>query len=215
MTPIKILLCDDDAEKRQYLQILLEGFGVFTVVGSFGCGEAAAGQATSLRPEVVLMAIDLPDISGIECTRRIKKALPDAHVIMYTVYEDDDILFEALRAGASGYLLKETPPHRLAEALHEVITGGGPLSPGMACKLIRHFHQNPGKPAYPLTSREMEVLGYLVQGLSIRGISEKIFLTEDGVKKNLKNIYHKLKVRTGKQAIIKAVRERILESTTL
>lgn len=210
MKPIRILLCEDDAERRQHLQILLNGYDSFEVVGTAGCGETAVSQALEHTPEVILMDVEMPGISGIEATRRIKEMLPEARIVMYTVYEDDDKLFSALSAGAKGYLLKKTPPHRLAEAIHEVLAGGGPLSPGIAARLIASFHDTCSKLKYRLSDREREVLSYLVDGLPIKNIAREIFLTPEGVKNVLRRIYNKLQVNCGKEAVAKAVREHLV-----
>lgn len=210
MPPIKILLCEDDTEKRNYLHLLMRGYDAFEVVGVFDRGETVIEQVAVLVPDVVIMDIELPGISGIESTRLIKEALPEVHIVMYTIYEDEDKLFDSLCAGASGYLLKKTPPHYLVEAIREVMDGGSPMSPGIARKVIRYFYQRPGKLKYPLSERELEVLKYLVKGLSIKAIAGNVFLSIDGVKKNLKNIYLKLHVSCGREAVVKAIHERIV-----
>jgi DNA-binding NarL/FixJ family response regulator len=210
MAPIKIILCEDDAEKREYLNTLMKGYGDFEVVGAFEQGEAAVEQAAALSPDVVIMDIELPGISGIESARQLKEAIPDTHIIMYTIFEDDDKLFDSLCAGASGYLLKKSPPHRLVESVKEVMEGGSPMSPGIARKVVQHFHQNPRKLEYPLNERELSILRLLAEGLPIKTIAGEVFLSTDGVKKNLKNIYLKLHVSCGKEAVAKAIRERIV-----
>lgn len=210
MPPIKILICEDDIEKRNYLRLLIQGYDTFEVVGEFEDGETTAAQVARLAPDVVIMDIELPGISGIESTRLIKESLPEVQIIMYTIYEDADKLFDSLCAGASGYLLKKTPPHRLIEAIQEVMDGGSPMSPAIARKVTRHFQQPPRKLEYPLNNRELEILKLLVEGLPTKIIAGRVFLSEDGVKKNLKNIYYKLHVSCGKEAVAKAVRERIV-----
>jgi len=210
MSPIKILICEDDAEKRNYLRLLLQGQHGYELCGEFERGEAAVAAVATLCPDVVIMDIQLPGISGIESTKLIKEAQPDTYIIMYTVYEDEDTLFEALCAGASGYMLKKTAPQRLIDSIQEVMDGGSPMSPGIARKVMHHFHRTSKKSSYPLTERELEVLKLLVEGLPIKVIAAKVFLSEDGVKKNLKNIYNKLHVTCGKEAVVKAIRERIV-----
>lgn len=210
MTPIRILICEDDAEKRSHLCQLLRGYEDFEVVGEFELGEDAIHNAPELAPDVVIMDIELPGISGVESTAQIKAQRPEAQIIMYTVFEDDDKLFESLCSGASGYLLKKTPPHRLVEAIQEVMEGGSPMSPGIARKVIQHFHPNPRKQEYPLCERELNILKLLVEGLPIKAIAGKVFLSIDGVKNNLRNIYRKLHVSSGKEAVAKAVRERLV-----
>lgn len=210
MPPIKILICEDDAEKRSYLRLLLQGQDGYQLCGEFERGEEAVSAIDALCPDVVIMDIQLPGISGIESTKLIKEAQPDVYIIMYTIYEDEDNLFDALCAGASGYMLKKTAPQRLIDSIQEVMDGGSPMSPGIARKVIHHFHRTARKSPYPLIERELDILKLLVEGLPIKVISGKVFLSEDGVKKNLKNIYNKLHVSCGKEAVVKAIRERIV-----
>ncbi len=209
MPRIKILICEDNEEKRDYLRLLLKGYDDFELVGDVASGEEVVEKAPELAPDVVIMDIGLPGISGVEATRKIKESLPDTQIIMYTIYEDDDKLFDSLCAGAGGYLLKKTPPHKLVEAILDIMEGGSPMSPGIARKVVDHFHHaNRGE--YALNDREMEILKLLVEGLPTKLISGQVFLSQDGVKKNLKNIYHKLHVSCGKEAVAKAVREHIV-----
>ncbi len=210
MPPIRILICEDSAEKREYLLQLLRGYDDFDVVGDYATGGEGAALASRLNPDVVIMDIEMPGISGIEATRLIKEQLPHTHIIMYTVYEDDDKLFNSLCAGASGYLLKKTPPHKLVDAITEVMEGGSPMSPGIARKVIERFHQTGKQTDYPLCEREIGILKHLVDGLPIKVIAGEVHLSEDGVKKNLANIYKKPHVACGKEAVAKAIRERIV-----
>lgn len=210
MPPFKILICEDSADKREYLRILLGGCRDFELAGVFVTGEEAVAAAAQLAPDVVIMDIELPGISGIESTRLIKKILPHTHIIMYTVYEDDEKLFDSLCAGASGYLLKKTPPDQLTKAISEVMEGGSPMSPGIAQKVVQYFHKLPKKSDHHLCERELNILRQLVDGLPIKIIAGEVHLSEDGVKKNLANIYKKLHVSCGKEAVAKAVREGIV-----
>lgn len=145
MPPFKILICEDSADMREYLRILLGGCRDFELASVFVTGEEAVAAAAQLAPDVVIMDIELPGISGIESTRLIKKILPHTHIIMYTVYEDNEKLFDSLCAGASGYLLKKTPPDQLTKAISEVMEGGSPMSPGIAQKVVQYFHKLPKK----------------------------------------------------------------------
>lgn len=210
MPPFKILICEDSADMREYLRILLGGCRDFELASVFVTGEEAVAAAAQLAPDVVIMDIELPGISGIESTRLIKKILPHTHIIMYTVYEDDEKLFDSLCAGASGYLLKKTPPDQLAKAIKDVMEGGSPMSPGIAQKVMQYFHKLPKKMDYHLCERELNILRQLVDGLPIKIIAGEVHLSEDGVKKNLANIYKKLHVSCGKEAVAKAVREGIV-----
>lgn len=210
MPPLKILICEDSTEKRDYLRLLFNGCEDFELLGAFGTGEEAIANAARLCPDVVIMDIELPGISGIESTWLIKEALPQTHIIMYTVYEDDEKLFDSLCAGADGYLLKKTPPDQLAKAITEVMEGGSPMSPGIAHRVMQYFHKLPKKTDYNLCERELNILKQLVEGLPIKVIAGKVFLSIDGVKNNLRNIYRKLHVSCGKEAVAKAIRERIV-----
>lgn len=210
MPPFKILICEDSADKREYLRLLLGGCDDFHLIGAFVTGEDAVAAVYELAPDVIIMDIELPGISGIESTRLIKEILPHTHIIMYTVYEDDEKLFDSLCAGASGYLLKKTPPDQLAKAIKDVMEGGSPMSPGIAQKVMQYFHKLPKKMDYHLCERELNILRQLVDGLPIKIIAGEVFLSEDGVKKNLANIYKKLHVSCGKEAVAKAVREGIV-----
>ena len=210
MPPFKILICEDSADKREYLRLLLGGCDDFHLIGAFVTGEDAVAAVHELAPDVIIMDIELPGISGIESTRLIKEILPHTHIIMYTVYEDDEKLFDSLCAGASGYLLKKTPPDQLAKAIKDVMEGGSPMSPGIAQKVMQYFHKLPKKMDYHLCERELNILRQLVDGLPIKIIAGEVFLSEDGVKKNLANIYKKLHVSCGKEAVAKAVREGIV-----
>lgn len=210
MPPFKILICEDSADKREYLRLLLGGCDDFHLIGAFVTGEDAVAAVYELAPDVIIMDIELPGISGIESTRLIKEILPHTHIIMYTVYEDDEKLFDSLCAGASGYLLKKTPPDQLAKAIKDVMEGGSPMSPGIAQKVMQYFHKLPKKMDYHLCERELNILRQLVDGLPIKIIAGEVYLSEDGVKKNLANIYKKLHVSCGKEAVAKAVREGIV-----
>jgi DNA-binding NarL/FixJ family response regulator len=210
MPPFKILICEDSADKREYLRLLLGGCDDFHLIGAFVTGEDAVAAVHELAPDVIIMDIELPGISGIESTRLIKEILPHTHIIMYTVYEDDEKLFDSLCAGASGYLLKKTPPDQLAKAIKDVMEGGSPMSPGIAQKVMQYFHKLPKKMDYHLCDRELNILRQLVDGLPIKIIAGEVYLSEDGVKKNLANIYKKLHVSCGKEAVAKAVREGIV-----
>jgi DNA-binding NarL/FixJ family response regulator len=210
MPPFKILICEDSADKREYLRLLLGGCDDFHLIGAFVTGEDAVAAVHELAPDVIIMDIELPGISGIESTRLIKEILPHTHIIMYTVYEDDEKLFDSLCAGASGYLLKKTPPDQLAKAIKDVMEGGSPISPGIAQKVMQYFHKLPKKMDYHLCERELNILRQLVDGLPIKIIAGEVYLSEDGVKKNLANIYKKLHVSCGKEAVAKAVREGIV-----
>jgi len=162
------------------------------------------------NPDVVLMDIDMPESNGIEGVKQIKEAKPQTAVIMYTVFEDDEKLFACLCAGANGYLLKKTPPARLFDAIEEVVEGGAPMSSSIARKVLDSFNQKKQTQQYDLSPREIDVLHLLVKGHSTKIIAEKLFVSFETVRTHLKNIYNKLHVNCGKEAIAKVLKERIL-----
>jgi DNA-binding NarL/FixJ family response regulator len=173
-------------------------------------GQFALDHLARMRPDVVLMDIDLPILSGTEGVKQVKEARPDIAVIMYTVVEDDEKLFSCLCAGANGYLLKKTPPARLFDAIQEVLDGGAPMSPIIARKVLDSFNSYKGSIKYDLSVREVDVLRLLVKGHSSKIIAATLFISFETVRSHLKNIYNKLHVNCGKEAIAKVLGEHIL-----
>lgn len=205
----KIVLFEDNDRLRESLAYLLKMNG-YDVVGDYNNCSDAANIVRVYQPEVVLMDIDMPTVSGIEGVNKVKEARPETAVIMYTVFEEEEKLFKCLCAGANGYLLKKTPPAKLFEAIQDVLEGGAPMSPTIAKKVLSTFSatHNPGK--YKLSAREIEVLQWLIKGYSIKQIAAEMKLAFDTVRSHLKNIYQKLHVNCGKEAIAKALNERIV-----
>ena len=162
-------------------------------------------------PEVVLMDIAMPGMNGIEATRLAKKKFPDLKILMLTVMDDEKMLFEALKAGASGYLLKEVKPHLLINAIDDVLEGGLPLSPSLASMVLKYLKSEPKIQDVPcsgtekLSKREQEVLQWLKKGMSVRQIGEQLFISDKTVRKHLEHIYEKLQVHSGKEAIVKGM----------
>lgn len=207
--PIKIVLFEDNDRLRESLAYLLKMNG-YDVVGDYNQCADAANIARVYEPDVVLMDIDMPGDNGIKGVRWIKESRPQTSVIMYTVFEDDEKLFECLCAGANGYLLKKTPPARLFDAIQEVLEGGAPMSPVIARKVLNTFQVKDNSNKYKLSPREIEVLQWLIKGYSIKIIAAEMNLAFDTVRSHLKNIYQKLHVNCGKEAIAKALSERIV-----
>ena len=162
------------------------------------------------EPDVVLMDIDMPEQNGIQGVRSVKEARPQTSVIMYTVFEDDEKLFQCLCAGANGYLLKKTSPSHLFEAIQQVAEGGAPMSPSIARQVLNSFQQNGKSKHYQLSSREVEVLQLLIKGYSAKMIAAELSISFDTARFHLKNIYSKLHVNCGKEAIVKALSEHIV-----
>jgi DNA-binding NarL/FixJ family response regulator len=207
--PVKIILFEDNDRLRESLAYLLKMNG-YEVTGDYNNCNDAATVVRVYAPDVVLMDIDMPGISGIEGVKMIKEARPETAVIMYTVFEDDERLFQCLCAGANGYLLKKTAPGKLFESIQDVLEGGAPMSPSIAKKVLGTFQAKKESNKYHLTPREIEVLQWLVKGYSIKIIAAEMFLAFDTIRTHLKNIYQKLHVNCGKEAIAKALGEKII-----
>ena len=195
---------------RKLLVMLLGNSREFSVIGDYPDCKNCDFYVLRDEPDVVIMDIDMPGKSGIDGVRMIKEARPQTNVVMYTMFEDDDKLFKSLCAGANGYILKKTAPDKLHEAINEVIQGGAPMSPSIARKVLHSF-QGPGKIIdYDLSKREKEILLLLIEGYPTKQIASALFIAFDTVRTHLKNIYVKLHVNCGKEAISKALRERIV-----
>lgn len=207
---VRIVIFEDNHKLRESLAYLLNHYDDYQVVAHYDRCDDAANIVRVHKPDVVLMDIDMPGKSGIEGVSMVKEAMPEIAVIIYTVFEDDEKLFRCLCAGANGYLLKKTPPQKLFDAIREVLEGGAPMSPLIARKVLTTFHVHSGQFRYALTPREMEVLQYLTKGYGTKQIASEMHLSFDTVRSHLKNIYQKLHVNCGKEAIVKALQERIV-----
>ena len=207
---IRIAVVEDDKTVREGLQILLNGSPGFSCVATYGNGEDAVADLPAVLPDVVLMDINLPGISGIECILALKEQKVPIQFIMLTVFEDSDDIFHSLSAGASGYLLKQTPPVKLLEAIQDVYRGGSPMSGEIARKVVQSFqHPLPDyAAANGLTKREDEILGYLVKGYFYKEIAGELFISVETVRTHIRNIYEKLQVRTRSEAILKYLNSR-------
>ena len=203
--PIRIAVVEDDKTVREGLQMLLNGSPGFTCVAAYGNGEDAVAGLPEVNPDVVLMDINLPGISGIECILALKEQKVPMQFIMLTVFEDADDIFHSLSAGATGYLLKQTPPAKLLEAIQDVYRGGSPMSGEIARKVVQSFqHPVPNyASANSLTKREDEILSYLVKGYFYKEIAGLLFISVETVRTHIRNIYEKLQVRTRSEAILK------------
>jgi DNA-binding NarL/FixJ family response regulator len=202
---IHIAVVEDDKTVREGLQMLLNGSLGFTCVAAYSNGEDALAGLPAVSPDVVLMDINLPGISGIECILALKEQKVPMQFIMLTVFEDTDDIFHSLSAGATGYLLKQTPPVKLLEAIQDVYRGGSPMSGEIARKVVQSFqHPLPNyATANSLTKREDEILSYLVKGYFYKEIAGLLFISVETVRTHIRNIYEKLQVRTRSEAILK------------
>ncbi len=202
MQPWRLLLVDDHALFREGLASLLGYPGDFRVVGEAGDATAAVAQVAALRPDLVLMDIDLPGEDGIALTRRLKAAYPDVTVVMLTVFDDTDKLLDAVKAGARGYLVKNIRSAELLDQLRGLARGEAPISRRMASRILEEFREAgwPAEPDADLTPREVEVLGLVAARLSNREIAERLVISENTVKNHLKSILAKLQLRNRHQA---------------
>jgi DNA-binding NarL/FixJ family response regulator len=203
--PIKIAIVEDDVRVRNSLARLIDSTEGFCCVSQHPTAENALAELKVTRPEVVLMDINLPGLNGVECVRRLKELLPETQAVMLTVYENTNVIFSALAAGASGYLLKKSSPEQLIEAIREVHNGGSPMTSHIARKVVASFQQvtNPVHDYEKLSLREQEVLDYLAKGYLYREIAERLKISYPTVHTHIRHIYEKLHVRSRTQAVTK------------
>ena len=204
-TPIRIAIVEDDKTVREGLQMLLNGSPGFDCVAAYANGEDAVADIPQVAPDVVLMDINLPGMNGIECILTLREQQIPAQFIMLTVFEDADAIFRSLAAGATGYLIKQTPPAKLLEAIQDVHRGGSPMSGEIARKVVQSF-QHPSFTsgnAVGLTKREEEILNFLVKGYFYKEIAAQMFISIETVRTHIRNIYEKLQVRTRTEAVLK------------
>jgi DNA-binding NarL/FixJ family response regulator len=199
----KVAIVEDDRGLRDQLASILGAAPDVRFVGACGSGDEAVDRIHVLRPDVVLMDIKLPGMSGIECVSHLKRALPSLQIIMLTVYEDSESIFRALKAGADGYLVKSSPPEVLLEAIDDVRRGGSPISSHIARKVVRHFHLAGPSPeeSENLSPREKEVLNLLSSGYLYKEIAEQLGIGIETVRTYVKNICEKMHVRNRVEAV--------------
>lgn len=212
MQTIRVSLYEDNPKLRDLLGILISNTDDFTIAGSYPDCRNVEAEVQSDRPDVVIMDIDMPERNGIEGVQLIKEINVDIRVLMHTVFDDDDKLFACLTRGADGYLLKKDSSAHLVQAVREVFEGGAPMSPGIAHRVLKAFHQTKitAKNLYHITDRERQVLELLARGFSYRMIGIEVSISPETVKRHLKNIYQKLHVQCGPEAVAKAIREKII-----
>lgn len=205
---ISVCIVDDNRDLRNALEEILSMSEGFKCIGTIGSAQEAIGSIPVLKPEVVLMDINLgSDESGIDCVRELKPRLPDTNFMMCTVYEEDEKIFEALRAGASGYILKKTAPQKMLDAIRELYLGGAPMSSQIARKVVAAFQHkeeaHPGSEIDGLSNREMEILELLSKGLMYKEIAAELFISQETVRKHVYHIYEKLHVGNRVEAVNK------------
>lgn len=212
---VYVLIVEDNEFIRSGWEIEINNQPDFEVVGSFVSCEDAFDSETIGEADVVIMDIGLPGMSGIEGVKHLKKCYPKLIIVMCTIHEDDEKIFDALCAGAVGYLLKKTTPKDLIRALHDAYHGGSPMTPSVARKVIASFQKTPPKSftgeAVELTEREQEVLNLMSKGKSYTAIANEIFLSIDGVRYHIRNIYEKLQVHSRAEAVAQGLKSRLIQ----
>ncbi len=207
---LKLIIYEDKECLRESLCLMVNGMEGVEVVASFANCNTVAEDIHQFKPDVVLMDINMPGRNGICGVEIIKKKNAHISVIMHTVFDDDEKIFRSLEAGADGYILKSTSPEKLYESIKDVTLGSAPISPIVAKKLLQAFHEKP-KQEFDLSAREKQILQLLVNGLTYKRIASTCFISMDTVRTHLKNIYTKLQVCSGKEAIVKALRNRLVK----
>lgn len=230
---IRVVIVEDNQTILQGLSMLIDGTPGYACVGAYTDCESLLTELAEVRPGVLLMDIGLPGMSGIEGVRRVKAVMPEVNILILTVYDENDLVFEALCAGACGYLVKKTPPARLLEAIQEAHGGGSPMSSHIARKVVNLLRQTSGKkaPALPigglgaarretpgaaagddamLTARERDILNGLAEGNSYQALAKNLNISADTVRFHIRNIYRKLHVHSQSEAVAKALRKGII-----
>ena len=206
--PIKVALVEDDEGIRSSLSALIRRASNLRLAGDYPDAETALKEIPRKPPDVVLMDINLPGLNGVECVRQLKSTLPEVQFLMLTVYEDSDSLFNSLKAGASGYLLKRTVSAKLLEAIRDVYTGGSPMTPQLARRLVQFFSSpNTGEASVSkLTAGEKEFLDQLARGYAYKEIADRMKISIDTVRSYVRTVYEKLHVHSRTEAVVKYLR---------
>lgn len=211
---INVAIVEDNKTIREGLSVLINGTDGFKCIGAYPDCESFLKVFEILPVDVVLMDIGLPGMNGIEGVKKAKQINPDISILMLTVYEESEIVYDAICAGAYGYLVKKTPPSRLIEAIKEVFGGGSPMSSRIARQVITSFqnykNESELNSQYNLSNREKEVLQHLAEGSNYQEIADRLFISVDTVRHHIRNIYKKLQVHSQSEAVAKAIRKKLI-----
>lgn len=209
---IKVLIYEDNPQLREGLTMLIDGSDGFNVVASYKNCTNITAELEAWKPDVVLMDIDMPLMNGIEGLKKIREVNADIKVLMLTVFDDNANVFEALKNGANGYLLKKTPPAKLLEYIEDVASGGAPMTSSIASQVLKMFAELPHQinKEYNLSEREKQVLLLLVNGYSYKMIANEMFIAIDTVRSHIKKIYEKLQVNSKSEAVAKAFKDKLI-----
>jgi DNA-binding NarL/FixJ family response regulator len=209
---LRVVLIEDVREVRESLAALVSGTTGYKCVGSYGMMETALARIENDRPDIILTDLGLPGMSGVEGIEKLRKILPHTPILALTIFDNDDQIFNALCNGANGYLLKNTPPARLLDALKEAVDGGSPMSPQVASRVVRLFREfrPPEQANYHLTPQETELLKLLIEGHHKKTAAQELGISFHTVSFHLSNIYQKLQVHSKTEAVAKALREKLV-----
>ncbi|MEO8398355.1 MAG: response regulator transcription factor [Ignavibacteriaceae bacterium] len=208
---INVAIVEDNDTIREGLAQLIGGTSEYSCIGSFSSCEEFLDKVDLFEVDVVLMDIRLPGMNGIEGVKKSKQINPDINILMLTIYEESEVVYDALCAGACGYLVKKTPPAKLVEAIKDIYDGGSPMSSQIARQVITTFQNDRNYDSqYNLTSREIEVLTHLSDGNNYQEIADSLFISVDTVRHHIRNIYKKLHVHSQSEAVAKAIRKKLI-----
>ena len=210
---INVAVFEDNDQLRESLSQLIDNAGGLHCTGAFADANQLERKITKSKPDVIIMDIDLPGMNGIDAVSAIHEKLPSVRVLMQTVFDDNDKIFAAIRAGASGYILKKAAPAKIIEAIRETYNGGAPMTPSIAEKVLKMFRiqtQETNAEKIDLSDREKEILSLLVKGRSYKMIAADCFISIDTVNSHIKNIYEKLHVHSKSEAVVKAINQKLI-----
>jgi DNA-binding NarL/FixJ family response regulator len=213
MKNLRVTIFEDNRNLREGLFQLIDGSEGFVCSGAFANCLNIVRNIEETTPDVILMDIEMPGISGIDAVKLVKEKFPDVKILMETIFDDNDKIFNSICNGAEGYILKNTPPVQILSSIREIYEGGAPMTPSIASKVLKMFKSKPTENVseeFNLTEREKEILKCLVEGMSYKLIADTCFISIDTVSGHIKNIYKKLQVNSKSEAVVKAIRRKIV-----